>query len=138
MIEPITDIEAYFAQMRAEEEAANANVHPDQAALTWGDHFVRFYEMGPEGILAIFGAIYTASDYERSEGAQGLAEAEERMARGYRFARCYSVIEPEGELGDTHVVTVWPITPEQFAQAKAAGWDPGALPWLATLGPSDG
>jgi len=130
-------LEALFAEMRANEDAANAQVRPEQAALTWGDHFLRLYPMG-EQVLAIFGRIPSAEEFERSEGSDGLARHTEIMERGYRFAWCHSIIEPEGEPGDTHVVTVWPITEAQFAEAKAVGWDPERLPWIADVGPDRG
>lgn len=61
---------------------------------------------------------------------------------GHRFSRCYSMVVPDGELGDKHAVTMNPITEEQFEDAATAGWvmqeliDPESLyykPWAAEL-----
>ena len=52
---------------------------------------------------------------------------------GFRFGRAYSVVEPEGELGDTHVCDMVPITEEEFNQSKGLHWIPeeiSKLPWF--------
>jgi hypothetical protein len=42
--------------------------------------------------------------------------------RGYRFGWHFSTVEPDGELGSTHVSTMRKITREEFEAAKARGW----------------
>lgn len=44
------------------------------------------------------------------------------LVRGYLSGRAYSVVEPDGELGDTHVSTVFEISEKAFEQARAIGW----------------
>ena len=43
--------------------------------------------------------------------------------RGYRFGKCWSVWEPEGEYGSTHVSEMMPLRPEEFEDARNADWD---------------
>ena len=82
-------------------------MRPWQARAEPGDRFV---SVSPEG-LVIFGQVL--------EGY-----AEERLQH-YRFCRCYSVVCPEGELGDVHVSTIGGfITAEQFDEAREKGWAP--------------
>jgi hypothetical protein len=43
----------------------------------------------------------------------------------YRFCRCFSVVCPEGELGDVHVSTVRCIMSRGlFERLKEQGWQP--------------
>lgn len=113
---------------------ANRSLTPEQRSLTWGSYWVRFHA----GELMIFGYVQTPDEVEAAErGCYGdtLAEEEaaelrwamksvhERHGRGYLFGRCYSVVEPDGELGDTHRASAWPITAETFEAARVAGWD---------------
>lgn len=42
--------------------------------------------------------------------------------RGYLRGKAYSILEPEGEYGDTHVASIMPISEQAFLEAKAAGW----------------
>lgn len=51
----------------------------------------------------------------------------ERHERGYLFGPCYSVIEPDGELGSTHVSSVVWIDPLVFQALREYGWDTGRL-----------
>ena len=43
--------------------------------------------------------------------------------RGYRFGRAYSPIVPDGELGDTHISEMVPISPEEFRSLKERDFD---------------
>lgn len=44
--------------------------------------------------------------------------------QGLLFGRWYSVVEPQGELGSTHINTIDPITKQAFQEAKACSWQP--------------
>lgn len=116
-----------FAYMREQEEAANARVTPGQAQIGYGAWWLRPYED-----VVIFGYVPTQDEVRASEGGDEADPEElqytlETLAdahrRGYRYGRAYSVIEPEGEWGSTHISTMVEITEEQFNQAQAHGWD---------------
>jgi hypothetical protein len=81
--------------------AANERVKPSQLELRKGD----FYAMDSGMDFAIFGQLQDDPDEQ-----------------GYALARAYSRILPEGELGDVHISTAVPLTPDEFEAAKASGW----------------
>ena len=101
------EMQAYFAEAEAANEAAT---QPWQREITWGDHVVRMHEY-PDGVLAIWGHIYTIEEFidaEEKAGAPGtqivaeLRQLRARHAEGHRYGRWHSVIEPAGEIGDVH------------------------------------
>jgi hypothetical protein len=115
-----------FEFMRKAEEQANASLHPCQQQITWGDYWMRPYDD-----LLIFGYINTREENIAGEVKAGadMAELEyttrtldSAHARGYRFGTAYSVIEPRGELGSTHVADMCPISKELFETAREQGW----------------
>jgi len=126
-VQGFDNIDDMFAWMRSQEEAANTRVTPDQAEIGYGAYWMRPYED-----IVIFGYVPTQTEREASERALGADDEEieyqretlaDSHARGYRYGKAYSVIEPEGEWGSTHISTMIQITQEQFTQAKAAKWD---------------
>ena len=118
-------------------ESAKARATEKQNAITYGDYWMRMWE----GFL-IFGYIQTREELDAEERRLGASEEElesehEAMdysySNGFRFGRAYSIIESEGELGDTHVSDMIPITKEEFEQAKECFWSLEAvqqLPWF--------
>lgn len=119
---------------------ANQMLASRQKEITWGSYWVRFE---PTEQLIIFGHVYTMRelvDGERKAGADEdelftiMQTVKNAHDRGFLFGDAYSVWCPEGELGDTHRSTVWPITEEQFKEAKTYQWIPAAMPgvhsWL--------
>jgi hypothetical protein len=128
--------------------AANANLLPEQRALTWGSYWFRPYED-----IIIFGYVFTEAELaererysyhnggpldeeEEAEFTWTIARTKENHERGYLFGEAWSVWEPHGELGDTHRASAWPISREQFEFARAAGWnhlDPSVRVWLEPL-----
>lgn len=113
-------------------EAALAGLAPAQADLTFGSHWVRF-----EDDLVIFGRVATLSEVGVAEmelGASGEEAAamthqiSENMEAGLLYADCYSVVEVDGEVGNTHKASVWPIDESLFEQARRVDWDPYRLP----------
>lgn len=143
-------IDEMYEQMHRHEEAALQDTLPDQIdGCSWGKYGIRMapvnkmvqqikgIDLGEEEIM-IFTDIFTAEQLEEMELEAGASEAEamefsqrkhELYDRGYRSGMHYSIVEPEGELGDAHVFTMWPITKDDFAWAKAHGWKlhPGAM-----------
>lgn len=135
--ESFDNIEDAFAAMAAQEDAANRRTTPEQKAIGYGDYFIRDYEtmFGFGESLTIYGYIMTRDEFIESERDAGSPEDElawtlERMdssyERGYRFGWCYSEVEPDGELGSTHVSTMTrKISKEEFEAAKERGWMEG-------------
>lgn len=141
------DIEEAIAAMQQAEEAANELVTPEQAAITWGSYWARWHEIYGQR-LALFGYVMTREEARSSSLAAGADEEEaqwedERLVeaheRGYRYGRVHSVIVPEGELGSTHVSTMFrELTAEQFRQASEYRWGArlmaeGGIEWAAEL-----
>lgn len=123
------DLEEMFNAMERGTQAAIAAASPEQNAITYGDYFIRPYL---EYDLLIFGYIMTEEELYSSSAYEGVEQAEidyekssakRNYDRGYRFGRAYSVAVVDGELGDTHVSTMIPITKENFEAAKAVNWD---------------
>lgn len=123
--------------MRRQEEEANAHLAPQQQAVTWGDYWIRFYDI--EHRICIFGHVYTEDEMMEKERAVPLMagesseEVEAEIAaemegirdahkRGYMYGWAYSVIEPEGEPGSTHQANLWPIPQWLYEQARDVRW----------------
>lgn len=124
-----------LAMMERNTEWANAHLHEAQRRVTWGGYWVRFYDV-PNKVL-IFGRVFTEAEMEAGERVvhpgedpdEAAADADATIARvrsaherGYLFGMCYSVLEPDGEPGDTHRANLWPITQGLFDAARVAGW----------------
>jgi hypothetical protein len=114
--------------MRKAEDAANARVRPLQQDVVWGTHWAAHY---PDMELIVFGYVPTLEELEKIERGHGADDEEwefekattlDSYARGYRFGKAYSVIEPEGEWGSTHISVMLPISKEQFEAARERGW----------------
>lgn len=127
-------MEAAFADMAAEEDRGNRDLAAAQRMVSWGDHWVRFFQPGPGSPMAtIWSRVWTEDEVIRGEwtsGAESQSEVDETMAgirnrhiRGYMFGRCFSTIEPEGEFGDTHRADLWPISQALYEAAMVVGWD---------------
>jgi hypothetical protein len=108
-------------------EQAQLRATPEQTAITYGDYWMRAWED-----ILIFGYIYTKEEFRAAEVELGASEEELEWERkvydnsynnGFRFGRAYSVLEPNGELGDTHVSDMTKITKEEFESARSLGWD---------------
>lgn len=113
------------------EEAANDRATDEQKAIAYGDNWVRLYADAGQ-ILAIFGEIPTPDELEADERRLGADDDEiayeratlaDSYKRGYRFGTAYSVLEPNGEMGSTHVSEMRTLTNEQFEEARRYGWD---------------
>jgi hypothetical protein len=133
----IEEMQTFLAER---EQEANDNLLDFQRNIGWGAYFIRLWEdtYAPGGDpLLIVGDIWTREHADTSNRELGADEEEARYAdemlanaheRGYRFGKCYSTIEPDGELGSTHVADIWcEITAEQFEDCRRFGWDPYRL-----------
>lgn len=124
--------------MRKGEDFGNRNLHPKQQAITWGDHWVRFYDIKERFI--IFGYVYTMAEVEEAEGKDipDIPDpVEQQLARDEVAYTMDTVINSHGrgllwgwahskhftDLGSTHRFHMWPISEGLFEAAKAAGWD---------------
>ena len=114
-VTPIEDLAEFFSKIAEDRDEADTRVEPWQAEMKAGDHFVRIVDM--DGPLAIFGVIEEVH-YEEDRELYALPHM-----RYFRSSRCYSVMCPEGELGDTHVSAMMKkLSPTQFELAKEMGW----------------
>lgn len=131
-------IEEAFEFMRRGEDYGNRNLHPEQAAITWGDYWVRFYNIADR--LIIFGKVETEAEAEasESEGIENITDPEEKAIALEEVAESMRVIRASHErglmwgwayskhftdIGSTHRFYMWPITPQLFEAAKTVGWD---------------
>lgn len=118
---------------KAEEEANNA-LHPVQIELRDDVEHTRYWcrPYAELGIL-IFGEAWSVSQIRAKEDAHITDRKTEVRARGYLFGYAYSVVEPDGEVGDTHVANVFPISEAAFEEARAHGWKAVKADRLAEL-----
>lgn len=130
VFEGFDSLEDMQRALRLAEEVANRQITPIQAWLQGAydeSHcFARYCED-----FMIFGRALSLDEFTELERAAGAPEGElegaraqvlDRRARGYVFSRCYSVLEPRGEYGDTHVSQVQPIPFALFEYARNHGW----------------
>lgn len=117
----IDDMLGYIRQCS---ESADARVEPWQSEVKPGDYFVRVAEG-----FTIYGKVLDPVQSEIDAGADEEEVDYQRQLRDaphmkhYRFAKCYSELCPDGELGDVHVSTIATVIPESlFNSAKELGW----------------
>jgi hypothetical protein len=118
--------EAQDAMTQAEAQA-NTRVTEEQATIGYGDYWCSAFED-----FLIWGRVSTLEELD-AESARLSDDPEEVQgehdmivsahARGYRFGWCYSILEPTGELGSTHLSRMIPLDPKCFDKAKGHGWD---------------
>lgn len=135
MSEPMgfDSLEEMFAFMQAQEAEANEHLRPEQAEIRddWAHDrwWVRPY---PEAGCLIFGEAWSRERVEARE-PEAASHLREMRERGYLFGMAYSVLEPDGEPGDTHVANLMPISEQAFNEAKTHGWQAIAPDPLAEL-----
>jgi hypothetical protein len=119
-----------FADIKANQDAASAKMHPSQQAIGYGDHWVRFYNIKDR--LIIFGYIPTKAENwtaclkaggDMDEAVYEARATAASMENNMLFGWAYSIIEPAGELGATHRYSMWPCPVALFESAKAVGWN---------------
>jgi hypothetical protein len=125
--ESFASLEEAMAVMREREAQANAAARPEQLAIGYGDYWLSAFDD-----FLIFGRVSTLQELDDEKRRLG-AGAEERKseqemiegahARGYRFGTAYSIVEPDGELGSTHLSRMVPISKDMFLGARLHHWD---------------
>jgi len=111
------DFDSLLEAIDQERASADQQVRPFQAVIKAGDHFARAVAgMNDDEPLVIYGEVIESKSQEDREHY-----AQPHMQH-FRFSKCFSQLCPTGELGDTHVSTMIPISPTQFALAKERGW----------------
>src|SRR5690349_18046801 len=126
------------AAIRRNREAASAGLAPAQADLTYGSRWIRFWDK-----LVIFGTVPTLMEVGLAEQELGadpdevaytISRVEVNLTENdLLYGTCYSVIEPTGEIGNTHKSSVWPIEDSLFEAARNVTWNPALLPPSALL-----
>lgn len=125
--EAFDSLEEMQAAMREREDAANARLTPEQKEVDWGDCWV---QAGDD--MLIFGRCMTRDEVRTSEQECGAppdevewscASIDEAHGRGYRYGQAWSVLEPDGEYGSTHIASMLGrITQEDLDYARELGW----------------
>lgn len=120
--------EEMFKAIQRGVEQAKARATPEQNAITKGDYWWRYVATMD---LHIFGYIMTDDELYSGSAYRGISEreiqwekeaAKDSYDNGFRFGRAYSVVVPEGELGETHVADMVKISKAQFDYAKQHDW----------------
>lgn len=128
------------AFLRRANEAADQQLHPLQVMIGQGNHWVRFHDL-PNGMVE-FGYVLTKQevyDCEVEAGAN-MVEANSSadgalllLARNYMYGRAWSRLNPDGEYGVTHKVSVWPIERTVVEDAKAVNFNIQLLPLASKI-----
>jgi hypothetical protein len=106
---------AFVQQARAN---ADSRVEDWQRQLQADEYFVSY---SPEAELLVYSQI-VAPDPDEPE-----------LLENYRLVRGYSVIVPQGELGEAHIVSAFGrLTQAQFEKARTLGW-PSSWAEFATV-----
>jgi hypothetical protein len=124
-------MEELWAAENRNRKAADSRVTLPQARMKVGDCYIR-YESSVR--LVVYGEVLDpcvpAAPYDKNVSP---AELEEYKAEGeifdqphmkyFRFCRCFSVIEPRGELGNIHCSTMdVPVPRRVFEIARRLDW----------------
>ena len=108
----------------AQSEAAVAALTTEaQRAITYGDCWCAPFDQGGYLRFGVIAPGLSPSAPVSRSSASRAAKRKDEHRRGYRFSCAYSVIEPKGQWGSTHVSTmVAKLSRAQFEQVRAAGW----------------
>jgi len=138
------NLEEALEDMGKAEDAANRRLFPEQRAMIGCQDDQYFINIAVNiQKLFIVGEAWSSETANKNElecyakdehgnlSDEGEAEFHHSCAmlrssrrRGYIFGRAFSVIEPRGELGSTHVANMWPISKAAFEEAKNQNWQP--------------
>lgn len=108
---------------------ANEGLATEQKAITYGDYWVRFYDVGAR--VVDFAKVATEAEMAQAEMESGtdpdeiaglIAAVTARHDSGYLFGRAHSILSTEGEWGYTHRANVWPIEERLYTAAEMVDW----------------
>lgn len=123
-------MEDLWALEVANQAAALAKLTTEQRELLDGRAFCWFRWQAAYN-LAIFGECKSVADQQAETratyGDEDDFDYAEGRRRGFAFGTAYSVGEARGELGDTHLLDLVPVSRGTFEAARTAGWDMNAL-----------
>jgi hypothetical protein len=112
------DVGEVLDYLRGQQTTADSQVQPWQAEMKVGDYFVRLIPM-EDGIVAVYGEVLKP-DYDEDEEPNFY---DQPHMKHVRFTRCFSMMCPGGELGDTHVASIGrKLSKTQFNLAAQWGW----------------
>jgi len=93
------------------------------AGEAWSLRHARQSELESYGVETVSGL----NDEQKAEFNASIRLMRDARNRGYIFGKSYSIIEPRGELGSTHVSCMWPINEAAFNEAREQMWRPDLL-----------
>jgi hypothetical protein len=118
-----------FEYMAKQEQEATQATLREQWQITWGDRVFRVADD-----LTIWGHIFTWDEFLTENTPAGeepdeeilleLEDLKSAFRRGYRYGQWFSEVEPDGEYGSAHVVSLWQITQDDFEVARRNEWHP--------------
>lgn len=121
-IQGFDSMEEMLAYQAEQEAVAISESLDEQWRITWGSYVFRQIEG-----LSIWGHIMTPAEilgeHPDEEAIAELEQLQDAHARGYRYGKYYSTVEPAGEYGSAHVVSLWPIGQQAFERARLVGWE---------------
>jgi hypothetical protein len=118
-VQAFGSMDEMMAAMAASEDAANGRLLPGQIRLRDDvTHTRHWAQVIVDWDVIVYGVTPPIDSFDDEPGF----DIKDNRERGYLTGVAYSVGEPDGEIGDTHVSQVVPIQIETFEIAKAAGW----------------
>lgn len=109
----------YLAKARAEVDARPLS--DEQAALSWGDYAIRFYDG-----LIIFIQVETQESLLK-EDRETREAIQQRERANSLWCKCHSFLVPDGEYGYVHRSVLWPIPVTTFDEAQQVGFNVDAM-----------
>jgi len=128
------EVLTYLEEQEALAQEAMKHLAQPQLDIGYGAYVLRVLAYGDNESLAIFGYIYTEDEVRELEinAGAGLNNGElesimsnlrDSYARGYRYGTYHSMVVPQGEPGDAHLMSLWPITELDFEEARSNDWE---------------
>lgn len=139
-VEQFANLDEMVATIQERQRIAHEGLHHAQAALTWGDYWVRFIDVGDQHYE--FGWVFTPEQIARTALDRGstweetvalVGSTAARLVEGFTHSMARSKYNPDGAEGEVHKGSVWPIEPRMYLAAEAVGFDPAQLDEAMTL-----
>lgn len=119
------DWEDMQIKARLAEAKANKSVTLRQRDVVYGSYWIRASDNG----MLEYGRVLGQQEAERNQTPESVRALRDLYKRGYRWSMAHSVLSREGELGDTHLAVLWPITEDEFRKAETSGFRKTSGPW---------